>query len=620
MDTISKYSPSRGDLTIFAILWPGRQMASHRPRRIVATICKTTSTAGYKQHIDPAIRALEAAHNDAVDRLCNATQAIYEGDSVSEYEAMVKTINDAAKFFPAAALNMSSLYSAIDGCARCTMYFFHRAHTLLRADLPNDVHRLVSEDGYLDLLDPDLWRAGITKHSLHPETPICNHTRAEYVHDMVQLAETVWPIMLDLGIKHRKKAVKMVNALLSANIVACESDRAAMTKLSAQMAATLCKPKPAAAATAVAADTATVADSASTEQARTESWTCDDALEIVLTPETTAEQRGKYWAAVMDAMAADDASDKPARRIMQLFYSSHETVKAFAFDGMSPVAVDNILRGAANVIMLKAIKASCTDQTSHCLPWLVYEATPAMLRVYANAIATDATQQAAALTNVARAHTPSDTRVKVCVGADGEAMYSREEFDVFLAIHAGTSNYGSLLVRIAKMPSRQRQHACALLRLIGIRGILPRDAEIAARLFASCTDTTYAAVPNNSVACHRLVYTEQDAHVKCGIDYTAADRLLMMAAGVFPAMESAVMSLVPDSNDEVRAQQTDVEALRLGYTCAECNAQCGVKKSACGNCKCVRYCSSGCQRKHWDDGHSHLCRAYATAAKTMSEM
>lgn len=538
---------------------------------------------------------------------------------MSEYEAMVKTINAAAKIFPAAALNMSSLYSAIDKCARCTMYYFHRAHVLSRADSPNDAHRLVTVEGYLDMFDPDLWRAGIAEHSLHPEMPSCNHTRAEYVHDMVQLAETVWPIMLGFETKHRKRAVKMVNALLSANIVARKSDRAAMTKLSKQMTATLCKPKPETPVEAVAsaADTATTAD---TEQAKTESWTCDDALEIVLTPETTAEQRGEYWAAVMHAMAADDADDKPARRIMQLFYSGHETVKEFVFDGIHPLAVDNILRGAAHAIMLKAIKASCTDQTSHCLPWLVYEATPAMLRVYANAIATDATQQAAALTNVARVHTPSDTRVKVCVSADGEAMYSREEFDVFLEIHAGTSNYGSLLVRIAKMPSRQRQHACALLRLIGIRGILPRDAEIAARLFASCTDTTYAAVPNNSVACHRLVYTERDAHVKCGIGYTAADRLLMMAAGVFPAVESAVISLVPDSKDEVCAQQTDVEMLRLEYTCVACNAQCGVKKSLCGNCKCVRYCSPACQRKHWDDGHSHLCRAYATAAKTMSEM
>lgn len=576
-----------------------------------ATLCKTKSVKGYKTHTDPEILALEAAHNDAVDKLCIGTQLICEGESATKYESAVRAINDAIKVFPAAALNMASLYSSVDGCARCTMYFFHRAHVLSRADSQDKAHRLVDAGGYLDLFEPKLWRAGIVEHGVHPETPICRHTRAEYVHDMVHLMEVVWPIMLGLETEHRKKAKKMVKALLSANIIAREDDRNAMTGLYDQLAATLCKPKSEAAAETAAAETV---------QPEIESWTCDDTMGIVLTPETTDEQRVEYWSTVMTAMAAPDADDKPSRKIMQLFYSSHENVKAFAFDGMVFSDVDSLLRGAASIIMLKAVKTSCTDQTNHCLPWLVHDATPTMLRVYANAIATDMTQQAAALSNVACMHTPSDTRVRVCTSADGEVMYSRKEFDVFLEIHACTRNYGSLLVRIADMPARQMRHACALLRLIGIRGILPRNAEIAARLFSSCTDKVYATTPNDSVACHRLVYTERDAHVKCAIDYTAADRLLMMAAGIFPAMESAIASVMSTGKDQVCFPQADVETLKLERACAACGAQCAAKESACGRCKCVRYCSPACQRADWNDGHSHLCGVYTFAINTLNEL
>ena len=51
-----------------------------------------------------------------------------------------------------------------------------------------------------------------------------------------------------------------------------------------------------------------------------------------------------------------------------------------------------------------------------------------------------------------------------------------------------------------------------------------------------------------------------------------------------------------------------LNALHTRVTCARCNIRTRECFRKCGGCGSVRYCSRGCQKKHWKEEHKELCK------------
>jgi len=132
-------------------------------------------------------------------------------------------------------------------------------------------------------------------------------------------------------------------------------------------------------------------------------------------------------------------------------------------------------------------------------------------------------------------------------------------------------------------------------RYYPILGILPIPYSVGfGGVWSGCG---YPGCPNRAAVqcptCGRL-YCEDHALIDPHMYALTAD---YQVASEHPSTES--------SKDE----EDDEVGCSMDPCCFVCGSE--ASKYRCGKCKCVAYCSEGCQRNDWENGHSHVCPALA---------
>lgn len=201
-----------------------------------------------------------------------------------------------------------------------------------------------------------------------------------------------------------------------------------------------------------------------------------------------------------------------------------------------------------------------------------------------------------------------------------------DAFRVCVAINTGVTDYGHVLSVVDKLPLIEKKYMHALLLLVGIKNVLPRDEAAASSLFKEVQAMKKAELRLDALGniyndgnnmrhiCH-IPYTLNDLRVKVAMDLTQSDRLLLMSTGMFPSKLEGWEGVA----DNIPENLVDVEPLQLSGVCSYCKKE--VQKiSRCKNCMCVCYCSVECQRNDWEiNDHRSDCKEYIRLVKEIRD-
>lgn len=192
-----------------------------------------------------------------------------------------------------------------------------------------------------------------------------------------------------------------------------------------------------------------------------------------------------------------------------------------------------------------------------------------------------------------------------------------DAFRVCVAINDGVTDYGQILSVVDKLPLIEKKYMYALLLLVGIKNIIPRDEAAASSLFREvqamkkaelrldALGNVYNDGNNTRYICH-IPYTLNDLCVKVAMDLTQSDRLLLMSVGMLPSKLEGWEGVADNTPENL----VDVGPLQLSGVCSYCEKEVQ-KVSRCKNCMCVCYCSVECQRSDWEiNNHRSNCKEY----------
>ena len=201
-----------------------------------------------------------------------------------------------------------------------------------------------------------------------------------------------------------------------------------------------------------------------------------------------------------------------------------------------------------------------------------------------------------------------------------------DAFRVCVAINTGVTDYGHVLSVVDKLPLIEKKYMHALLLLVGIKNVLPRDEAAASSLFKEVQAMKKAELRLDALGniyndgnnmrhiCH-IPYTLNDLRVKVAMDLTQSDRLLLMSTGMLPSKLEGWEGVADNTPENL----VDVGPLQLSGVCSYCEKEVQ-KVSRCKNCMCVCYCSVECQRNDWEiNDHRSDCKEYIRLVKEIRD-